>query len=72
MDGLQVSGILNLFRTEDTEDITDMSSDSIALPEGLGEKSGGLLGVVGDKIGGLLSRTIGVEGIEAVSLFAWM
>lgn len=63
-----MSGILNLFRTEDAEDITDKSSDSIALPGGPGEKSGALLGVLGDKIRGLLSYTIGVEGTEAISI----
>ena len=35
------------------EDATDMSSDSIALAEVQGDKSGGLPGVLGDKSGGL-------------------
>lgn len=86
MDGRQASGILNLRIIEDAEDATDMSSDSIALtevqgdksgglPGVLGDKTGGLPGVLGDKIWGLLSSIDLVEctvvGIEAGCLFTY-
>jgi len=74
IDGLQVSGILNFRIIADAEEATDISSDSIMLPEvqGVtGDKSGGLLEAVGDESGGLYTSidlagctVIGVVGVE--------
>ena len=76
MEGLQVSGILNLRIIEDADDI---SSCSIALPELLGDKSGRLFEVVGDKHGRLLGSivlkdctamcVVGVEAFFSIHLF---
>ena len=49
-----MSSILNLRIIEEAEDATDMSSCSIALPTLLGDKSGRLFEVVGDKMEGCL------------------
>jgi len=74
IDGLQVSGILNFRIIADAEEATDISSDSIMLPEVqgvMGDKSGGLLEAVGDESGGLYTSidlagctVIGVVGVE--------
>ena len=59
MDGRQASGILNLCIIEDAEDATDMSSDSIALTELQGDRSGELPAVEGDRSGGLFGGKTG-------------
>ena len=82
IDGLQVSGTLNFCLIAEAEDATDMSSESATL---LGEISGGLDGVLGDKSVRLLevlgdnsdrlsdsvdlAEVIGVLGVEPVPPF---